>query len=67
MMVIPTAKQPCQLYMSDTNGIDILIEEHNMYRRQMELITIFVIWRERCRRIFQGASQDIPDIVREIF
>jgi disulfide oxidoreductase YuzD len=67
MAAIPVTRQPCQAYLSATNDIDILIEGHSMYWRQMELTTIFVIWRERCRRIFQGATQDIVNTAREIF
>jgi hypothetical protein len=67
MGAIPIIRQPCQAYLSDTNDIDILIEGHSMYWGQMELTTIFVIWRERCRRIFQRASQDIINTAREIF
>jgi hypothetical protein len=67
MEAIPIIRQPCQAYLSDTNDIDILIERYSMYWRQMELTTIFVIWRERCRKIFQGAAQDIINTVREIF
>jgi hypothetical protein len=67
MTTISVTRQSCQAYLSDTNDIDILIEGHSMYRRQMELTTIFVIWRERCRRIFQGAAQDIINTAREIF
>jgi hypothetical protein len=47
--------------------MDMLIEEHDMYWRQMELTTIFVIWHERCRRIFAGKLQEICDTVRKIF
>jgi hypothetical protein len=64
---IPTTRQLCQSYLSGTTGVDILTEEQDMYWRQMELTTIFVIWRERCRRIFAETLQDIPETAREIF
>jgi hypothetical protein len=56
-----------QIWFPDTTGVDILTEEQDMYWRQMELTTIFVIWRERCRRIFAETLQDIPETAREIF
>jgi hypothetical protein len=59
--------QSCQSYLSGTTDIDILTEESDMSWRQMELTTIFVVWCERCRRIFVETLQDIPDTVREIF
>jgi hypothetical protein len=64
---IPSTRQSCQSYLSGTTDIDILTEESDMSWRQMELTTIFVVWCERCRRIFAEALQDIPDTVREIF
>jgi hypothetical protein len=64
--VISPARQQCASYTASTD-VDMLIDEKEMYWRQLELTTIFIIWPERCRRIFTGKSHNIPDTVREIF
>jgi zinc-binding in reverse transcriptase len=35
-------------------------------RRQIETATVFVLWRERCRRIFVEQEHDVIQITREI-
>jgi hypothetical protein len=37
-----------------------------MFWREVEAVTVFVIWRERCRRIFTDKQQDVLHSVREI-
>jgi hypothetical protein len=42
---------------------------HNKTRAEdvLEVVTIFTMWKERCRRIFDEEEQQIPDIAREVF
>jgi zinc-binding in reverse transcriptase len=44
----------------------ILDTSQNEHWKRMEIITCFVIWRERCRRIFQEENKAPLTIVREI-
>jgi hypothetical protein len=37
-----------------------------MYWRQLEAVTVFVIWRERCRRIFSEKEQGVVNAAREV-
>jgi zinc-binding in reverse transcriptase len=45
---------------------EVLIGEYNLIWRQLEATTIFVLWRERCRRIFSDSEQGMIDVAREI-
>jgi hypothetical protein len=44
----------------------ILDARQNTHWKRMEIITCFVIWRERCTRIFQEQNKTPMTIVREI-
>jgi hypothetical protein len=53
-------------YSSPTEVSKILSGERHMYWRQLEATTMFVIWRERCRKIFIDKAHDIIKMSREI-
>jgi hypothetical protein len=36
----------------------LILHSNDQYWRKIEAITVFVLWRERCRRIFSDNSKD---------
>jgi zinc-binding in reverse transcriptase len=55
------------LYQTAQTKQLLLGHQHDRFWQRMEICSIFVIWRQRCRRIFTGKSQDIVQTTREIF
>jgi hypothetical protein len=54
------------LYSSTEAKQLILSKQQDKRWRQIEITTTFVIWRERCRRVFAEQEKDIISISREI-
>jgi hypothetical protein len=65
--VVPLEKGGCRAFTKHASTDIIIQEDHDMYWRQLEAVTVFIIWKERCCRIFEEKEQLITDIVREIF
>jgi hypothetical protein len=64
---VPVAKGCYTAYTSPALTDKIIRDEERAYWKQMELITVFTIWKERCRQIFQEQVQQIPEVARKIF
>jgi hypothetical protein len=62
----PPIQENCPAYTSLASTTSIIQGGGNIYWKQMEITTIFTIWKERCRRIFQEEEQQIPEVTREI-
>jgi zinc-binding in reverse transcriptase len=62
----PPIQENCPAYTSLASTTSIIQGGGNIYWKQMEITTIFTIWKERCRRIFQEEEQQIPEVAREI-
>jgi zinc-binding in reverse transcriptase len=57
----------CQLFTSIESSQLVLSKQHDGKWRQLEMTTVFVLWRERCKRILRDESQNLVCLAREIF
>jgi zinc-binding in reverse transcriptase len=65
--VVPSTKGTCEAFTSLISTADIIGSQYAQYWKQLEVTTIFTIWNERCRRIFDNRAQQIPAMTIEIF
>jgi hypothetical protein len=63
---MPISRQGCDIYKNSDFPQKLLTEPYDMFWRQVEATTTFVVWRERCRRFFQDREQKVIQMTREI-
>jgi hypothetical protein len=60
------SKQGCDIYKNFDSPQILLTEPYDMLWRQVEATTTIVVWRERCKRIFQDREQGVIQMAQEI-
>jgi hypothetical protein len=63
---LPLSRQQCTQFKYSVRPLELITGEHLMFWREVEATTLFVLWRERCRRIFAEETKTIPNLTREI-
>jgi zinc-binding in reverse transcriptase len=65
-VTMPPSKQQCAIYQNSMHPLQLLTGSQSMFWRQVEATTIFILWRERCRRIFADKNQGVIETTREV-
>jgi zinc-binding in reverse transcriptase len=66
VQTLPATSPQCHNYTDENPNTLLLSPTENSQWRQLELTTNFVLWRERCRRLFADKEQNIPRMAREV-
>jgi zinc-binding in reverse transcriptase len=50
--MVPLEQDSCRAFTLQASADIIIQKENHMYWRQLEVVTVFTIWKERCHGIF---------------
>jgi hypothetical protein len=56
----------CPMYNAPEPTVQIILHSKDKRWQEIEAVTVFVLWRERRRRIFTENSNDVVQLTAEI-